>query len=434
MIRKAAILLACVLVAPQAVAQETLSGRYNLTLTAGGTTLYGVMELEQKGEALTGKYRGDDLVGTRKGDVVTFATSNKDGDRSEVRLVLKGRTLSGSETQFDSTDHHTVYLPITLTAEPVQAAAAASPKRHEFTPSVFHRAFSSANKPVLTIAAGDIVHTTTVDAGGVDEKNVARSLGGNPETGPFYVAGVMPGDTLAIHIVKLSLNRDWAISDDYLVRDAVNPGLAVTMKDAGKTIYWHLDRANGTATPEKPDTHLHGYAVPLRPMLGCVAVAPPPIVASPNTGDSGFYGGNMDFNEITQGSTVYLQARVPGGLVYVGDGHAAMGDGELNGNGLETSMDVEFRVEVLPNRPTPSPRVENDRQIMALGYEGSLNEALRTATSNMQRWLASDYALNPSEAAQVIGTSAHIRISEAADRNAGVAVILDKDVLKTLTK
>jgi acetamidase/formamidase len=71
---------------------------------------------------------------------------------------------------------------------------------------------------------------------------------------------------------------------------------------------------------------------------------------------------------------------------------------------------------------------------MALGYEGSLNEALRTATSNMQRWLASDYALNPSEAAQVIGTSAHIRISEAADRNAGVAVILDKDVLKTLTK
>ena len=110
------------------------------------------------------------------------------------------------------------------------------------------------------------------------------------------------------------------------------------------------------------------------------------------------------------------------------------GDGELNGNGLETSMDVEFRVEVLPNRPTPSPRVENDRQIMALGYEGSLNEALRTATSNMQRWLASDYALNPSEAAQVIGTAAHIRISEAADRNAGVALILDKEVLRTLTK
>ena len=434
MIRKLALLLGCVAFAPAAFAQDALTGRYNLTLTTGGSTFYSALELEQKGDALTGKYRGDELTGTRHGDQVTFTARNKDGDRSEVRLTVKGRTLTGSETQFDATDHGTTYLPVSVMAEPAQPATALSTRRHEFSPTVFQRAFSPANKPVLTIAPGDTVHTTTVDAAGVDEKHVARSLGGNPETGPFYIAGVAPGDTLAIHIVKLTLNRDWAISDDYLVRDAVNPGLAVTMKDAGKTIYWHLDRAKGIATPEKPDAHLGRYAVPLRPMLGCVAVAVPPALAAPNTGDSGFYGGNMDFNEITEGSTVYLQARVPGGLVYIGDGHAAMGDGELNGNGLETSMDVEFRVEVIANRPTPSPRVENDRQIMALGYEGSLNEALRTATSNMQRWLASDYALNPSEASQVIGTAAHIRISEAADRNAGVAVILDKDVLKTLTK
>ena len=434
MIRKAALLFACAAFAPNAFAQDTLNGRYNLTLTAGGTTLYGVLELKQDGNALTGKYRGDDLTGTRQGDSVTFVARDKEGGRSEVHLTLKGRVLTGRETQFDATDHGTVYLPVTVTAEPVQAIAVSPPKRHEFGPTVFHRAFSPVNKAVLTIAPGDTVHTTTVDAGGVDEKNVARSQGGNPETGPFYVAGVMPGDTLAIHIVKLNLNRDWAISDDYLVRDAVNPGLAVTLKDTGKMIHWRLDRVKGTATPEKPDTHLGRYAVPLRPMLGCVAVATPPVVAAPNSGDSGFYGGNMDFTEVTDGATVYLQARGPGGLVYIGDGHAAMGDGELNGNGLETSMDVEFRVEVLPNRPTPSPRVENDRQIMALGYEGSLNEALRTATANMQRWLASDYALNPSEASQVIGTAAHIRVSEAADRNAGVAVILDKDVLKTLTK
>jgi len=432
--RKAALLLACVMFAPNSFAQEMLNGRYNLTLTVGGTTQYGVLELKQDGTALTGKYRGDDLTGTRQGDVVTFVARDKEGGRSEVRLTIKGRVLSGSEAQFDATNHGTTYLPVTVVAEPAQSLASSAPRRHEFSPTLFHRAFSAANKPVLTIAPGDTVHTTTVDAAGVDEKSAARSLGGNPETGPFYVAGVAPGDTLAIHIVKLRLNRDWAISDDYLVRDAVNPGLAVTMKDIGKTIYWHLDRAKGIATPEKPDTHLGNYAVRLRPMLGCVAVAPPPAFAAPNTGDSGFYGGNMDFNEITEGSIVYLQARVPGGLVYIGDGHAVMGDGELNGNGLETSMDVEFRVEVLPNRPTPSPRVESDRQIMALGYEGSLNEALRTATSNMQRWLSTDYALNPSEASQVIGTAAHIRITEAADRNAGVALILDKDVLQTLTK
>ena len=432
--RNLALMLACAVFVPVSFAQDLLTGRYNLTITVAGTTMYGVLELEQKGDTLSGKYRGNDLTGTRKGDEVNFVARDKEGDRSEVHLRRKGSALTGSETLFDAVDHGITYLPIAITAEPAQAPAAAPPQRHEFSPTIFYRAFSAANKPVLTIAPGDTVHTTTVDAGGVDERNITRSLGGNPETGPFYVAGTTPGDTLAIHIIRLRLNRDWAISDDYLVRDAVNPGLAVTMKDTGKSIYWHLDRDKGIATPEKSDMHLGKFAVPLRPMLGCIAVAPPPVAAAPNSGDSGFYGGNMDFNEITEGTTVYLQARVPGGLIYIGDGHAAMGDGELNGNGLETSMDVEFRVEIIPNRPTPSPRVENERQIMALGYEGSLNEALRTATSNMQRWLASDYALNPSEASQVIGSAAHIRISEAADRNAGVALILDKDVLRTLTK
>ena len=232
----------------------------------------------------------------------------------------------------------------------------------------------------------------------------------------------------------LRLNRDCATSDDDLVRNAVPPGLAVAMKDTGKTVHWHLDREKMTGTPEIPGPHMKAYAVPLRPMLGCVAVAVPPIIAAPNSGDSGFYGGNMDFNEITEGSTVYLQARVPGALVYIGDGHAAVGDGELNGNGLETSMAVEFRVEVIRDKSTPQPRVETADRLMALGYEGSLDEALKTATFNMQRWLTREYTLDPSEAAQVIGSAATIRVSEAADRNSGVAVILDKSVLKTLTK
>jgi amidase len=432
MIRKA-LLLACAF-APAAFAQDSVTGHYNLTQTVAGVELYGTMDLEQKGDALSGKYRGDDLTGTRHGDTLDFIARDKDGNHNDVHLTVKNGILSGSETQFDNTDHHTAYLPVTVVGRLAVTAPAAAPRRREFAATIYYRAFSPLNKPVLSIAPGDTVHTTTVDAGGVDEHAVTRALGGNPETGPFYVTGVVPGDTVAIHIVKLRLNRDWAISDDSLVRNAVNPGLAVTMKDAGKTIYWHLDRDKGVATPEKPDTHLGNYTVPLRPMLGCVAVAVPPSLAAPNSGDSGFYGGNMDFNEVTEGSTVYLQARVPGALIYVGDGHAAMGDGELNGNGLETSMDVEFRVEVIANHPTPSPRVETADRIMALGYEGSLDESLKTATSNMQRWLASDYALNPSEAAQVIGTAATIRVSESADRNSGIAVIIDKSRLATLAK
>jgi acetamidase/formamidase len=432
MLRKTALLLTCLTL--PAWAQDDISGAYDAVATVNGTEMYGKMELQQKGSTLTGKYMSDDLTGTRKGNAIDFVAREKSGEGANVHMTVKNGVLTGTATAFDGTDHHTTYMTNAVVARPVKPLPTGTPKRHEFAPTVFHRAFSPLNKPVLTIAPGDTVHTTTVDAAGMDEKGIAHSLGGNPETGPFYVEGVRPGETVAIHIVKLRLNRDWAISDDALVRTAVNPGLAVTMKDTGKTIFWHLDRTAMTATPENPDAHLKTYTVPLKPMLGCVAVAVPPFLAAPNSGDSGFYGGNMDFNEIREGSTVYLQARVPGALIYVGDGHAAMGDGELNGNGLETSMDVEFRVEVIPNRPTPNPRVETEDRIMALGYEGSLDESLKTATANMQRWLASDYALNPSEVAQVIGTAATIRVTEAADRNSGVAVILDKARLKTLAK
>lgn len=432
MIRRA-LLLACAFV-PAAFAQDTITGRYSVTAESGGTQYFSVLELEQKGDRLIGKYDGDDLTGTRHGDKVDFISRNKDGDRDEVHLTLKNGVLTGSDTYIANSPVPITALPRLLTARPEKPVTARAPRRHEFTPTEFQRAFSPLIKPVLSIAPGDTVHTTTVDAGGTDERNVSRSLGGNPETGPFYVEGVVPGDTVAIHIVRLRLNRDWAASDSYLVQRAVNPRLAVTMKDAGADVYWHLDRDKGLASPARADTHMKTYTVPVHPMLGCVAVAVPPFFAAPNTGDSGFYGGNMDFNEVAEGATVYLQAQVPGALIYVGDGHAVMGDGELNGNGLETSMDVEFRVEVLPRRPTPQPRVENDEQIMAMGYEGSLDESLKSATSNMQQWLASDYALTPAEASVVIGTAATIRVSEAADRNAGIAVIIDKARLKTLAK
>src|SRR5438105_3167357 len=156
---------------------------------------------------------------------------------------------------------------------------------------------------------------------------------------------------------------------------------AVKMKDGFKNVRWRLDLVNGTASPEKPAEHLTHYSVPLRPMLGCVAVAAGSAQAPPGTGDSGRYGGNMDFNEIIEGATVFLSVNVPGALVYVGDGHAAQGDGELNGNALETSMDVEFTVDVIANKHLPGPRVESATHLMAMGLAGSLEEALRGATA-----------------------------------------------------
>ncbi len=167
-------------------------------------------------------------------------------------------------------------------------------------------------------------------------------------------------------------------------------------------------------------------------MLGCIATAPAPARAAPNTGDSGPNGGNMDFNEIVEGATVYLPVSVPGALLYLGDGHAVQGDGEINGNALETSLDVEFTVDVIPGRRTPAPRVESATHIMAMGLGGSLDDAFRNATSNMAQWLAESYKLSPGEIAEVIGPAAEYKVSEVADRNAGIVLKISKEVLRTM--
>ena len=242
-----------------------------------------------------------------------------------------------------------------------------------------------------------------------------------------------PGDTLAVHITRLRLNRDWAASDDAVVDRGLDSNLAVKMKDDGKTVRWHLDAQRGVATPEKPAEHLTRYSVPLRPMLGCVAAAPNSASAAPGTGDSGEWGGNMDFNEIVEGATVYLPVSVPGALLYVGDGHALQGDGELNRNALETSMDVEFTADVIPGKRVPGPRVESATHLMAMGLGGSIDDAFRDATSNMAQWLADQYKLTPSEVAQVLGTSAEYKVSEVADRNAGIVLKINKERLQPLT-
>jgi len=299
---------------------------------------------------------------------------------------------------------------------------------------VFYREFSASNKPVLTVNPGDSIHTTTVDAAGVDQDGHRRVLGGNPQTGPFYVQSAIPGDTLVVHLTRLRLNRDYAISDDGLVGRGTDNNLAVKMKDAGNTVVWHLDIAQGLATLQKPGAHMAAYTVPVHPMLGCVATAPAPARGAPPTGDSGSYGGNMDFNEIVEGATLYLPVAVPGALLYLGDGHAAQGDGELNGNALETSLEVEFTVDVIPGRRTPGPRVESASHIMAMGLAGSVDDALKSATANMAGWIAEDYKLTPPEIAELFGTAAEYRVSEVADRNAGVVLKISKERLQALSR
>jgi amidase len=205
------------------------------------------------------------------------------------------------------------------------------------------------------------------------------------------------------------------------------------MKDNGKSVRWHLDLAKGLASPESPGEHMRSFTIPVHPMLGCIATATGPSNAPPGTGDSGGYGGNMDFNENAEGATIYLPVSNPGALLYVGDGHALQGDGELNGNALETSMDVEFTVDVLPGKRIGSRRIETPTDLIAMGLAGSVDDALKEATNNMANWLEQDYKLTPTEIAQFLGVASEYHISEVADRNAGVVLKIAKSKLSTLT-
>jgi amidase len=429
------LLLLSLLVCPLAVHAQALSGPWTVTTEYLGTRIYLPLNLTQQGEKLGGDWAGDALEGTVQGTAVHFLAKDAEGGTEEITATLSQGTLSGTVVFREMEAGYrasTVKAPFTAVLVPKRRAGA--PQRHEFKPEKFPREFSAFIAPVLRVWPGDTIHTTTVDAGGTDETGTSRVLGGNPQTGPFYVETAVPGDTLVVTIKRLRLNRDWAVSSDGVVERGLTSGLAVKMKDGFKRVRWKLDLQRGLATPDKPGDHLKAYAVPVHPMLGCVATAPSSSQAAPGAGDSGRFGGNMDFNEVVEGTTLFLPVSVPGALLYFGDGHALQGDGELNGDALETSMDVEVTVDVLPGKRLPAPRLESETHLIAMGLDGSLDGAFRAATENMAEWLMDTYQLTASEAAQVLGTLAEFKVSEVADRNAGVVLKVRKDRLSGLKK
>jgi amidase len=311
---------------------------------------------------------------------------------------------------------------------------AGGPRTHIFTPTEFHRVFSWSIPPAMRIFPGDTVKTKSVDAGGSDENSVRRSFGGNPLTGPFFVEGAMPGDTLVVRLNHVRTNRDWAGSGQSVVGNAMTPGYLMNLNRAKDfSSRWKLDAEKGVAYLEKPTEALKQFAVPLQPMLGCVGVAPPgrDVIA---TRDSGIFGGNMDYNQIREGATLYLPVFHEGALLFMGDGHAAQGDGELTGDALETSMEFEFTVDLIPERSVGTPRAENAEYLMAIGIGGSLDQALQRATTEMARWLENDFKLNSTESAMVLGFAVQYDVADLVGTQVSIVAKIPKTVVAQLKR
>ena len=392
-----------------------------------GTPAYSTMTLVRDDGRLSGELDGDPVKGEAVGKALRFVATDAKGTEYRYAGTRDGAAMSGEADFADSNTpgararHH-------FTARRLPERPNGGPRTYDFKPTDYSNLFSADRAPVLTIWPGDTVRTSTVDSGGVDAAGVTRALFGNPQTGPFYVGGAVAGDTLAIHIKRLTPNRDYADSLDSIVGRALGTSLVARAGDLGKPVRWRLDRAAGRASPEGTAA-LKDLSVPMRPMLGGLAVAPGFGSAPMSTGDTGRTGGNMDFNEVVAGNIVYLPVQQPGALLYLGDAHALQGDGETSQYALETSMDVEFSVELIKGRSIGSPRVESPTQIMVLGQAGSLDEATRAASTGLIQWLQQDYGLTLSESAQVMGSAVRLTIANLAGRSVGVSARIDKALL-----
>jgi acetamidase/formamidase len=269
---------------------------------------------------------------------------------------------------------------------------------HKFVPSIYYVAIGS-HPPVLRIADGDTVQTTCVDSGGRDATDVQVTEGGNPQTGPFFVEGAEPGDTLAVHLDRTWPNRKHGITATAVAPNCLDPEYVASLTEEHVLADWELDLERGLATLVSPETSLGRLTLPLEPMIGCFGVAPPRYQAI-STATSSTHGGNMDYRGFRQGVTIYFPVFVPGALFHIGDGHAIQGDGEIVGTGIEISFDVQFTVRVIKGKKINWPRAEDDDYIMTAGNARPLDQALQHATTEMIRWLQEDYKMD-SRAAQI---------------------------------
>lgn len=265
---------------------------------------------------------------------------------------------------------------------------------HHFQPTKYYNTIGS-HPPVLHIKDGDTVVTTTIDARGYDMHGQQVGPRSNPQTGPFFVEGAEPGDTLVVHLDRIYPNRPHGWGSGILASEVVDPDYVPLLPPAEQRIvHWRVDGEMGTATLATENTKLgSSFTVALKPMLGCFGVAPADGQAI-STATSAEHGGNMDYRGFVEGVTVYFPVFAPGALFHLGDGHAVQGDGEISGTGIEISMDVQFTVGVLKGKKITWPRGENAEYIFTAGNVRPLDQATRHATTEMAHWLEADYGLD----------------------------------------
>ena len=288
------------------------------------------------------------------------------------------------------------------------------------------------------IKPGDTVVTSTRDASNdvfspsdttvLAKLNLAKV---NPQTGPFYIEGAEPGDTLVVHLDKIEPNRDWGWGASIPYFGALAPEyktMMVTPPAPDRLFVWRFDSSRTNATLDMPNSKIGKVTVPIRSFLGTIGTAPggkeciSSLVPGPN-------GANMDFRDVVAGVTLMFQVNEPGALFFLGDGHAAQGDGEIDGAAVETSMNVQFTVNLIKGKKINWPHMITDTEVMSIGSTRPLMDALRLACTDMVNWLVQDYGYDRYEAVELLGEAGRLKIANVVDPQYSVACAIDKKYL-----
>lgn len=308
----------------------------------------------------------------------------------------------------------------------------------EFTPTPEQFAYTFGGvPPVMRVRPGAVLRLWSEDAFGgalrsIEDTSTAKvdMRFVNPQTGPFYVEGAEPGDTLALHFVAVDPARDWAASAAIPFFGGMTAtDRTVTLHDALPDTTWiyQLDRDRNTVSFQARygDQHVD---LPVQPMLGTVGVAPAAGEARSSLVPERF-GGNMDTPQMRAGATCFLGVNVDGALFSIGDGHYRQGEGEACGTAVEGAMRTTLIVELIKGGAPPWPRIEDDTHWMSIGSSRPMEDAWRIATGDMIAWLGDLYGLHHMDAYQLVTQMAETPVANVVDANYSVVVKAAKALL-----
>ncbi|HEY1698591.1 MAG TPA: acetamidase/formamidase family protein [Trebonia sp.] len=294
--------------------------------------------------------------------------------------------------------------------------------------------FSSSHTPRLTVDPGDTIVVGSLDASGTLGRHRYPGDAGQPRmfsaesrghclTGPIAVRGARPGDTLAVRIESLTPGDwGWTVSPGR-ADSPVAKRLGLTDPDGVSWLLWEIDAAAGTATANGK------YTRPVAPFLGVTGTAP----ASPGPHSTipprAEAGGNIDCKELVAGSVLYLPVNVPGALLYLGDGHAAQGDGESCGTAIECPMTTTVSVSVATAPALDTIHAQTPAGFVTFGFSEDLNAATGDALDAMVTWLAAQHSASRSEALALASTCADLRVTQVANGTWGVHAVLPAGLL-----